>query len=155
MQKLTLKQKKFIDAYIALGNATQAAIQAGYSKKTAGVIGVENLGKPNIKAAIDKRLKQLEDKAIAKQEEVLRYLTAVLRGESSSEVIVTEGVGEGRTEAKRIQKAPDEKERLKAAELLGKRYALFTDRQETAVDMDLKIEVDYGEDSRTDESGIS
>nr|DAP95487.1 MAG TPA: Terminase small subunit [Caudoviricetes sp.] len=126
--KLTLKQQRFADEYIISGNATEAAIKAGYSKKTANRIATENLSKPVIKSYIDERLKELSDKKIANQQEVLEYLTSVLRGESSSEVVVIEGQGEGVSKAKPIQKAPDEKERLKAAELLGKRMGLFKDK---------------------------
>lgn len=148
--KLTLKQKKFADEYIISGNATQSAIKAGYSKKTAGVIAVENLEKPNIKVYIDKRLKELDDKAIAKQEEVLQYLTAVMRGQSKSAVVVIEGLGEGLSEARLINKTPDEKDRIKAAELLGKRYGAFTEKVDISGDMSLSIEVDYGtEDTNT------
>jgi phage terminase small subunit len=132
--KLTIKQQRFADEYIISGNATEAAIKAGYSKKTANVIGVENLIKPNIKTYIDERLKELSDKKIANQQEVLEYLTAVLRGESSSEVVVIEGQGEGVSKAKPMQKAPDEKERLKAAELLGKRMGLFKEKVELSTD---------------------
>ena len=147
---LTLKQKKFADEYIISGNATQSAIKAGYSKKTAGVIAVENLDKPNIKAYIDERLKELDDKAIAKQEEVLQYLTAVMRGQSKSAVVVIEGLGEGLSEARLINKTPDEKDRIKAAELLGKRYGAFTEKVDISGDMSLSIEVDYGtEDTNT------
>ena len=147
---LTLKQKKFADEYIISGNATQSAIKAGYSKKTAGVIAVENLDKPNIKAYIDKRLKELDDKAIAKQEEVLQYLTAVMRGQSKSAVVVIEGLGEGLSEARLMNKTPDEKDRIKAAELLGKRYGAFTEKVDISGDMSLSIEVDYGtEDTNT------
>lgn len=132
--KLTIKQQRFADEYIISGNATEAAIKAGYSKKTANVIGVENLIKPNIKTYIDERLKELSDKKIANQQEVLEYLTSVLRGESSSEVVVIEGQGEGVSKAKPMQKAPDEKERLKAAELLGKRMGLFKEKVELSTD---------------------
>lgn len=150
--KLTLKQKKFADEYIISGNATQSAIKAGYSKKTAGVIAVENLEKPNIKAYIDERLKELNDKAIAKQEEVLQYLTAVMRGQSKSAVVVIEGLGEGLSEARLINKTPDEKDRIKAAELLGKRYGAFTEKVDISGDMSLSIEVDYGtEDTNTEQ----
>ena len=132
--KLTIKQQRFADEYIISGNATEAAIKAGYSKKTANVIGVENLIKPNIKTYIDERLKELSDKKIANQQEVLEYLTSVLRGESSSEVVVIEGQGEGVSKAKPMQKAPDEKERLKAAELLGKRMGLFKEKVELSTE---------------------
>lgn len=125
--KLSLKQKAFADYYIELGNATQAAIRAGYSKRTAGVIGDENLKKPNIKAYIDERLKQIEDERIADASEVLKYLTSVLRGESESEIVVVEGEGDGCSRARNMLKGPDEKERLKAAELLAKRYGILTE----------------------------
>ena len=80
----------------------------------------------------------------------LRYLTSVMRGSSTSEEIVVEGIGEGCSEARTMEKAPSEKDRLKAAELLGKRYSLFTDRVETDVDMDLNITIDYGENNDED-----
>ena len=143
--KLTAKQQRFCEEYLVDLNATQAAIRAGYSKKTAQVIGAENLTKPIIKEFIEKRMAEKEDALIAKQDEVLRYLTSVLRGESVSEIVVVEGLGEGMSQAKRFEKGPDEKERLKAAELLGKRYSLFTDKVEQNIDMDLIITVDYGD----------
>lgn len=133
--KLTIKQKRFADEYIITGNATQSARRAGYSEKTCSVMGDENLRKPNIKTYIDERLAKLEDATIAKETEILQYLTSVLRGESSSEIVVVEGEGDGCSSARRLEKAPDEKERLKAAELLGKRYRLFVDKQEVQQDV--------------------
>ena len=126
--KLTHRQQRFCDEYLIDMNATQAAIRAGYSKKTAGTISNENMQKPAIREYIAQRMAEKEDALIAKQDEVLRYLTSVLRGESVSEIVVVEGLGEGMSQAKRFEKGPDEKERLKAAELLGKRYSLFTDK---------------------------
>ncbi len=128
--KLTLKQKRFADEYIISGNATDAAKKAGYSEKTAFTIATENLKKPYIKQYIDQRIKELDDKKIAKQEEVLQYLTSVLRGESKSAIVVVEGCGDGYSEARTVKKTPDEKERLKAAELLGKRYRIFSEKSE-------------------------
>ena len=128
--KLTLKQKRFADEYIISGNATDAAKKAGYSEKTANRIATENLSKPVIKLYIDQRIKELDDKKIAKQEEVLQYLTSVLRGESESAIVVVEGCGDGYSEARTVKKTPDEKERLKAAELLGKRYRIFSEKSE-------------------------
>lgn len=128
--KLTLKQKKFADEYIISGNATQAAIKAGYSKKTAYRIGAENVKKVQIKTYIDERLAKIDSKKIAKQEEVLQYLTAVMRGESTAQIVVVECAGDGISNAVRVDKAPDEKERLKAAELLGKRYRIFSEKTE-------------------------
>lgn len=144
-KKMTKKQKRFCDEYLIDLNATQAAIRAGYSKKTAYSIGVENLKKPDIKKYISERMAEKESALIADQNEVLRYLTAVMRGESRSSVVVVESTGDFTSAAREMEKAPDEKEKLKAAELLGKRYGIYTERTEQAVDMDLKIMVDYGE----------
>lgn len=143
-KKMTVKQKRFCDEYLIDLNATQAAIRAGYSEKNANNIASENLAKPNIKKYISDRMAEKESELIATQDEVLKYLTSVLRGESRSEVVVVEGVGEGCSEARLIKKAPEEKERLKSAELLGKRYGLYTEKIETDVDMELNINIDYG-----------
>ncbi len=140
MGKLTLKQQKFADEYIISGNATEAAKKAGYSEKTAKAIGTENLSKPIIKNYIDKRLEELQSQKIADQEEVLEYLTAVLRGESRSETVVVEGVGDGCSQARAFEKAPDEKERIKAAELLGKRYRLFVDKVDANINANVVFE---------------
>lgn len=144
-KKLTAKQQRFCDEYLIDLNATQAAIRAGYSKKTARVIGAQNLSKLAVKNYINERMKEKEAELIADSDEVMRYLTSVLRGQSQSEVVVVENVGDYMSEARLIQKAPDEKERLKAAELLGKAHQIFVDKVEQTVDMDLNITVDYGD----------
>lgn len=153
MAKLTEKQKRFCDEYIVDLNGTQAAIRAGYSKKTARVIATENLSKPSIKEYIDKRLAEKEEQLIAKQDEVLKYLTSVMRGESESEVVVVEGTGQGYSSAKKVIKKPDERERTKAAELLGKRYGLFDSKVtlEGEIDTNLHITFDYGDDEDDEE----
>ena len=145
-KKLTAKQQRFCDEYLIDLNATQAAIRAGYSAKTAGVIAAENLKKPNIKNYIDSRMASKEKNLIADQDEVLKYLTAVLRGESESEEIVIENIGDYTSEARTMKKAPSEKDRLKAAELLGKRYSLFKDN----VKLDVTPVVIGGDDGLED-----
>lgn len=145
-KKLTAKQQRFCDEYLIDMNITQAAIRAGYSKKTAYAIGQENLKKPTLKEYIEKRMAEKEAALVADQAEVLKYLTSVLRGQSQSEIVVVEGTGEGCSEARTMQKAPDEKERLKAAELLGRAHMMFTDKVQQDVDMELNITVDYGDD---------
>lgn len=120
---MNAKQKRFCDEYLVDCNATQAAIRAGYSKKTARQTGQENLSKPDIKTYIDERLEQMHNEKTADAQEVLEYLTSVLRGESSSSVLSLCGDGCQTV----VVKPPDEKERLKAAELIGKRYGLFKD----------------------------
>ena len=146
MAEMTAKQKRFCDEYLIDLNATQAAIRAGYSEKSAYSIGEENLKKPEIRKYIEERMAEKEKGLIADQDEVLKYLTAVMRGQSQSEVVVVEGCGQGESVARRIDKAPDEKERLKAAELLGKRYGLYTDKIDQQIDMELNISVDYGDE---------
>lgn len=125
---MTPKQRKFCDEYLISGNGTDAAIKAGYSPKTAKQIATENLSKPDLRAYIDAKLEEISSAKTANAKEVMEYLTSVMRGESTSEIVVVEGVGDGCSEARTMNKAPDEKERLKAAELIGKRYGLFTDK---------------------------
>lgn len=132
MSKLTVKQKKFADYYIETGNATESAIRAGYSEKTAKEMGYENLTKPHIKNYIDKRLKELEDKQIAKAEEVLKFLTSVMRGKEQDIIIQRDD-----DEVSYVAVPPRVSERIKAAELLGKRYALFTERNEVVGTMEV------------------
>jgi phage terminase small subunit len=142
MGKMTAKQKRFCDEYLLDLNATQAAVRAGYSEKNARNIASENLAKPNIKEYIDARMAEKENELIADQDEVLKYLTSVMRGKSVSNVLARNE--KGADEVK--EKPPDEKERLKAAELLGKRYGLYTDKIEADIDMELNISVDYGKE---------
>jgi phage terminase small subunit len=144
-KQLTDKQKAFCDEYLIDLNATQAAIRAGYSKKSARQKAWNLLDMPEVQAYIKARMDQKNAERIATQDEILEYLTSVMRGKSQSEVVVVEGIGDGCSEARTMEKAPDEKERLKAAELLGKRHGLYTEKIEQAVDMDLNITIDYGE----------
>ena len=133
--KLTPKQRKFADNYIKSGNATEAAIKAGYSKKTATVIGAENLIKPNVKSYIDERLNQASDNTIASAEEILQYLTRVVRAEEKEKSWKSNN-----GEIIEIELAPDIKDRTKAAELLGKRHRLFTDTLEIDVTVTKALE---------------
>ena len=128
--KLTEKQKRFADYYIETGNITEAAVKAGYSKKTARVIGQENLLKPAIKGYIDEKLEAIQDERTASAKEVLEFLTKSMRGEIKEEVVVVEGTGDGTSEARMIKKQIGLRDRIKSAELLGKRYRLFTDKVE-------------------------
>lgn len=129
---MTEKQKRFADEYLIDLNATQAAIRAGYSKKTAYSQGERLLKKVEVEKYIQERMKQLASEKVATAEEVIQYLTSVLRGEAKGEEIVVEGCGDGYSEAKTMMKAPSEKDKLKAAELLGKRYGLFKDKVEVS-----------------------
>ena len=142
---LTAKQQRFCDEYLIDLNATQAAIRAGYSEKTAAVIATENLKKPNIKEYLENRMAEKESELIADQDEVLRYLTAVMRREMMESVVVTlqskteKWVNDEQTGKLKKQTVTEESPAVvpipaklsdanKAAELLGKRYSLFTDK---------------------------
>lgn len=121
---MTPRQQKFCDEYLISGNATDAAIKAGYSSKTAKQTGSENLSKPNLRAYIDEQLNKIHSAKIADAEEVMKYLTSVMRGEHTEQVLKLAGDG--------FQTITDidvsAKDRLKAAELVGKRYGLFTEK---------------------------
>lgn len=145
MDKLNDRQRRFADEYLIDLNAERAAIRAGYSKRYARGNAYKLVANECIKEYIKKRMDEKEKELIADQDEVLKYLTSVLRGESLSTEIVVEGLGNGVSEARTMTKHPSEKDKLKAAELLGKRYGLYTDKVETDIDMELNISIDYGE----------
>ncbi len=160
-KEMTEKQKRFCDEYLIDLNATQAAIRAGYSEKTARAISSENLTKPYIREYINKRLAEKEAELIADQDEVMKYLTAVMRREKTESVVVTllvetskyvpddEGRIRKQTIKEEIPKIIEIPARLsdsnKAAELLGKAYGIYSDRIEQDIDMELTVTVDYGE----------
>lgn len=130
MAKLTLKQKKFADEYIISGNATIAAIKAGYSEKTAGQTGAENLKKPYIKSYIDERLKVIESKKTATHQEVIEYLTSVMRGEQREQTLI--GRGQGFQETTYIDVSA--KDRLKAADILNKIHQAREEKSSTTTE---------------------
>ncbi len=128
---MTDRQQKFADEYIIDCNATRA-YKAAYPNvrkdSTAAQAGSRLLRNVNVSAYIEEKLAEISSKKTADAAEVMEYLTSVMRGQSKASVVVVEGYGDGCSEAKIIEKPPDEKERLKAAELLGKRHSLFTDK---------------------------
>ena len=121
---MTDKQKRFCDEYLVDFNATQAAIRAGYSIKSAKQIAQQNLTKLDLKEYIEKRIAEKQSQLIATQDEVLQYLTSVLRGEQKEQTLKMAGVGFQEVEEINIST----KDRLKAAELLGKAYGAFRDK---------------------------
>lgn len=129
---MTDKQKLFCDEYIANKCNGTFAYKKAYpnikNDMVAGSAANRLLKNVEVKTYISERLEELHDERTADAKEVIEYLTSVLRGQSKAEIVVVEGTGEGCSEARLMDKSPDEKERLKAAELLGKYYALFTDR---------------------------
>ena len=104
---LTQKQKRFCEEYIKTANASASAVAAGYSKKTAGAIGAENLKKPQIAVYIKKRIDEQDAALVADSNEILKFYTAVMRGEVKDQF----GLDSSLTD------------RLKAADSLAKRLA--------------------------------
>lgn len=146
---MTEKQKIFADEYLIDLNATRAykvAYQNVKNDAVAAAAAARLLRNVKVKNYIAGQMEKIHNEKTADAQEVIEYLTSVLRGESTAQEIVVEGTGDGCSEARTMEKSPSEKERLKAAELLGKRYSLFTDKVETDVDMDLNITIDYGEE---------
>lgn len=136
-KKLTAKQSTFIDAYLgeAKMNATQAARIAGYKHPEAQ--GAENLRK--LRPWIDEVMSKRHSDAIATQEEIQQFFTAVVRGEVKEEVVSNNG--------KILEVPASTKDRLKAAECMGRAYGMFTERKEISGTMDISIGVgDYDDD---------
>lgn len=136
---LTIKQKRFIDYYIQSANAAESARKAGYSAKSARYVGLELLAKPNIQAAIQTRLAELDSERTADTKEILEYLTAVMRGDAEEEVVVNVGTGKGYSQAQKVKAQVSAKERIKAAELLAKVHGMFVTRQEVELSGSLPV----------------
>ncbi|MEN3130833.1 terminase small subunit [Bacillus cereus] len=127
--RLTPKQQAFCDYYIEIGNATEAAKKAGYSEKTAKDMGSENLAKPHLKSYIEKRMAEKDEERVASQDEILHFLTQVMRGETTEQIPVGKGEGYFTLENKDTYV----KDRVKAAELLGKRHMMWTEKKEVSI----------------------
>ena len=174
---LSDQQKLFCDEYLIVLNATQAALNAGYKESTARYASKwinENENpqkptdkkktkfKPEMRKYIDERMAEKEKALIADQDEVMRYLTAVMRREKTDSVVVTlqketstyEPDADGKMRKRTVKEEVPEivqipaqlRDSNKAAELLGKAYGIYTDRIEADVDMDLNIHIDYGDE---------
>ena len=111
-EKLTEMQKRFIDYYIETANATKACEMAGYKGKNLNRLGSQNLSK--LDKFIKIKLQEKENNRIASQDEVLQYLTKVMRGEEKDQIGLDASL----------------QDRTKCAELLGKRYGTFVDKKE-------------------------
>lgn len=142
---MTEKQKIFADEYLIDLNATRA-YRAAYpnckKNSSADAAARKLLGNTRIQQYINERLEELQSKRVANVQEVMEHLTAVLRGEISEETVVVEGIGDGYSEARIVKKQVGARDRLKAAELLGKRYSLFTEKVEVSGLDDEKAKLD-------------
>lgn len=138
-KKLTQKQQRFVDEYIISGNATQAAIKAGYSKRSAYSTGQENLKKPVIKAELERRNNEIKSAKTMDMQEVMERLAAMARGETMEETVTNKG--------EIVETAPKNSDKLRAMELIGKRHGAWTDRKEVSGNLDIDIGVgEYDDD---------
>lgn len=124
--KLNERQRRFADEYIISGVAYNAAIKAGYSEKYAKTNSHKLRENTRIRAYIDERLDKLKTEKVADQQEILEFLSSVLRGREAESFPLGMGMGEQSL----VKKELDGGDRIKAAELLGKRYAMWTDKQQ-------------------------
>ncbi|OUN19345.1 terminase small subunit [Ligilactobacillus salivarius] len=132
-QKLTQKQQRFVDEYIISGNATQAAIKAGYSKKTARFVGAENLTKPNIKVELEKRNAEIKSQKTMDMQEVMERLAAIARGETVEQQVTNKGTV--------VEIEPKTSDQIRAMELIGKRYGAWTDKKEVTGGLEINVGV--------------
>lgn len=140
------RQRRFADEYLIDCNATQAAIRAGYSEKTAYSQGQRLLKKVEVQTYIEEQLEKIHNEKIADATEVMMYLTSVMRGEQTEQTL--RFLGEGYQEIADIDITA--RERLKAAELIGKRYGMFTDKLNVEGSVPVVIVDDLDEDDEDD-----
>lgn len=157
--KLTEKQRRFVDYYVELGDYTKAARKAGYSEGSAkDAPNWINPRKPQYKMylaeAIKARLVDIEDKRIAKVDEVMQFLTSTLRGEIKEERVVVEGTGDGRSDARIIKVQVSARDRLEAAKSLLKRYPMQLDAKEQKLRLQ-KLEAEIRAAEQVDDDAVT
>ena len=146
---LTPKQEKFCIEYAKCGKARQAYISAGYKHKkdsTTDVNACRLLKNDKVKARLAELYEAAKNEAIADVQEMQEVLTKIIRQELTEETIVTEGTGDGCSEARLMDKTPAIKDVISAINTLGKMQGLFVDKVETDVDMALTVNIDYGDE---------
>ncbi|EQK39765.1 terminase small subunit [[Clostridium] bifermentans ATCC 638] len=127
---LNSKHKAFCDDYLITLNATESYMKVyGCNAESAKANASRLIAKANVKKYLDERMEAKEDNSIMKQDEILSILTAIARGQESEEDVSVTQAGK----VIRFEKNPSNKDRMKALELLGKRYRLFTDKVEANV----------------------
>lgn len=146
---MNARQKLFVEEYLKDLNATQAAIRAGYSERTAYSQGQRLLKNVEIENAIKEVRERIQNENIATIKDIEEFLSMSMNGEIDEEVVVTVGTGEGYSEAVKVRKEISTRDRLKAADLLGKRYGLYTDKVDMTQALTIVFEDDYGDEDGT------
>lgn len=146
---LSMKQEKFCLEYAKLGNARQAYINAGYKARDskADASASRLLKNVKVKARLAELAEEAKNNAIADIQEMQQKLTEIIRQQLTEEVIVVEGIGDGCSEARIMNKEPAIKDVINAINTLGKMQGAFVDKVELESDMELNIKIDYGEET--------
>lgn len=135
---MTERQRRFVDAYIETGNATQAAIRAGYAENSADVTAAKLLGNTRIFSEIQRRLNEVRTNRTATLQECLDIVTAILRGETTEKTAVSIGVGKG-AKVEIVETPPKIRDRLKAAEYLLKVHGAFRENQSAETPAEIRV----------------
>lgn len=132
-QKLTQKQQRFVDEYIISGNATQAAIKAGYSRKYANTNVTKLLQNTTIKIELEKRNAEIKSQKTMDMQEVMERLAAIARGETVEQQVTNKGTV--------VEVEPKTSDQIRAMELIGKRYGAWTDKKEVTGGLEINVGV--------------
>ncbi len=143
---MTERQERFCQEYSKLGNATQSAINAGYSEKTAYSCGQRLLKDAEIQQRIKELQGEIKNQNIADAREMQSILTSIIRAESEEEVIVVEGIGDGYSEGVKHKKKPSQSDRIKAINLLAKMQGVL----DNSMTLNVVIPVFGGEEDLED-----
>ena len=143
------RQELFCEEYLKDMNATQAAIRAGYSEKTAYSQGQRLLKNVEIKNKLQEIREKIQDENIATIKDIEEFLSLSMNGEMEEEVVSVVGGGEGYSKVVKSKKQISLRDRIKAAELLGKRYGLYTDKVDMTQALTIVFEDDYGDEDDT------
>lgn len=133
MKKLTQKQQRFVDEYIISGNATQAAIKAGYSRKYANTNATKLLQNTTIKIELEKRNAEIKSQKTMDMQEVMERLAAIARGETVEQQVTNKGTV--------VEVEPKTSDQIRAMELIGKRYGAWTDKKEVTGGLEINVGV--------------
>ena len=147
---MNMKQQRFCDEYLKDCNGTRAYVVAypDSNEDSARSSACDLLANPSVKQYIEEHNEKLHKSKIADAEEIRQLLTEIARGldTGKSESIVVENVGGGVSKARKVTKRPDERDRIKALELLGKCNSLFTEKVDLKASVDISVDVDDEED---------
>lgn len=143
---MTQRQERFCQEYVATGNATLSAINAGYSERSAKQLGQKLLTNHDLQNRIKELSGEILNSKIADAREMQEHLSAIIRGESDEEVIVVEGCGDGVSEAVTKKKKPSQSDRIKAIQLLARMQGVL----DSGSTINVTVPIYRGEDDLED-----